>query len=146
MAVLKQLGEYAERTAKLQRELARSNIDFAIVSDPDSIGYFAGFWNYLGMEFGRPTLFLVPRDGEPTLVTPLMESEMCREMSWVSKIVPWADGVDGVDCADGVDGVLPEVDPDRPATVLPLPKFIRRLHPAVAAAAPQPSTGRALPG
>ncbi|WP_137388906.1 M24 family metallopeptidase [Rhodoligotrophos defluvii] len=94
MATISQ-SEYIARTSALQSRLVENGIDLALIADPDSIIYFAGFWNYLGVEFGRPTILLVPRDGEPTLITPLMESEMCREMSWVPDVRPWADGIDG---------------------------------------------------
>ncbi|MGE0212049.1 MAG: M24 family metallopeptidase [Parvibaculaceae bacterium] len=87
--------EYKARTIALQSGLAEANIDLAILTDPDSIIYFAGYWNYLGVELGRPTLVLVPRSGEPTIITPLMESEMCRVMSWIGDVRPWADGIDG---------------------------------------------------
>lgn len=88
-------GEYSARRAALRGRLEAARIDLAVVADPDSIAYFAGYWNYLGMDFGRPTILLVPSDGEPTLITPLMESEMCAEMSSISDIRPWTDGTNG---------------------------------------------------
>src|SRR5262245_2146860 len=87
--------EYKSRTLALQSGLADAGIDFAILTDPDSVTYFAGYWNYLGVEFGRPTLVVVPRSSEPVVITPLMESEMCRNMSWIRDVRPWADGIDG---------------------------------------------------
>ncbi len=87
--------EYKSRTVALQSGLAEAGIDLAILTDPDSVTYFAGYWNYLGVEFGRPTLVVVPRSGEPAVITPLMESEMCRNMSWIKDVRPWADGIDG---------------------------------------------------
>jgi len=87
--------EYKSRTVALQSGLAQAGIDLAILTDPDSVTYFAGYWNYLGVEFGRPTLVIVPRSGEPVVITPLMESEMCRNMSWIRDVRPWADGIDG---------------------------------------------------
>ena len=80
--------EYKFRTQALQSGLADAGIDLAILTDPDSVTYFAGYWNYLGVEFGRPTLVLVPRSGEPAVVTPLMESEMCGNMSWIGDVRP----------------------------------------------------------
>jgi len=105
MSGVKDGSEYVSRTAALQRRLVEHGLDVAIITDPDSIIYFAGFWNYLGVEFGRPTVLLVPRDGEPTLVTPLMESEMCRRMTWVEDIRPWADGV-GSEWYGEIEGAL----------------------------------------
>lgn len=117
-------AEYANRTAALQERLIEQGIDFAITADPDSIVYFAGYWNYLGMEFGRPTILMVPRDGEPTLITPKMESEMCREMTWITDVLAWADGVGGEWCAE-VERRLP-----RSARIVAIEKS--NLHPAIA--------------
>ena len=91
-AGLRAMLDLAQRhTADLQRRLADEGVDIALITDPDSIAYFAGFWGYLGVEFGRPTILLVPRDGAPVVITPLMESEMVSAMTWVEDIRPWED-------------------------------------------------------
>ena len=84
---------HERRLSALHKRLEGEGIDVAIVCDPDAVCYFAGFWNYLGVEFGRPTILVVPRGERPTLITPLMESEMARRMSAIEDIRPWADGV-----------------------------------------------------
>ena len=81
-----------ENTRKLQRKLSENGIGCALLTDEDSIAYFAGAWGYLGMEFGRPTMMLVPQEGECILITPLMESAMVAEMTWVEDVRPWEDG------------------------------------------------------
>jgi len=83
------------RVAELQRRMGDEGIDLFVSNDADSIAYFAEYWNYLGMEFGRATLLLVPRNGAPVLITPAMESDMCRNMTWVEDVRPWADGAAG---------------------------------------------------
>jgi Xaa-Pro aminopeptidase len=93
MAAVFPKSTYEGRTSVLQDRLRREGIDLALICDPDSICYFAGFWNYLGTEFGRPTILAVPRDEAPVLITPLMESEMCRTMTWIASVSPWSDGV-----------------------------------------------------
>jgi Xaa-Pro aminopeptidase len=85
------ISQMKERTAELQRRLGDSSVDLAVLTDQDSIAYYGGFWGYLGVEFGRPTFMLVPRDGAPTVITPLMESEMVGDMTWVEDIRPWED-------------------------------------------------------
>ena len=80
------------RTGLLQQHLRDTSIDFAVLTDGDSIAYFGGYWNYLGLEFGRPTLMVVPANDAPAIITPLMESHLCREMTWVENVVPWEDG------------------------------------------------------
>ncbi|MEQ8664999.1 MAG: Xaa-Pro peptidase family protein [Rhodospirillales bacterium] len=99
-------GSFGEaRTHALQARLKDAGIDWAVLTDPDSVAYFGGYWNYLGMEFGRPTLMLVPAIGTPAIVTPLMESDMCREMTWVQDVHPWEDG-DGAPWGDAARAVI----------------------------------------
>ncbi len=81
-----------QRTAHLQQRLRDAAINAVVLCDSDSIAYFGGYWNYLGIEFGRPTMMVVPANDTPSIVTPLMESDMCRAMSWVDNILPWEDG------------------------------------------------------
>jgi len=84
--------EQAEtRTATLQRKMAANNIDVAIFTDESSIAYLAGFWGYLSVEFGRPTMLVVWPDKPPAIITPLMESEMVEAMTWVKDIHTWED-------------------------------------------------------
>ena len=83
------------RTEELQRRMKDAGLNAFVLNDADSIFYFADYWDYLGMEFGRATLLVIPADGEPVLITPLMESEMARRMTWLNDIRPWMDGVDG---------------------------------------------------
>ena len=80
-----------DRTAELQRRLRDEDVDLAVLADQDTIAYYAGFWGYLGVEFGRPTVLLVPADGDCTVITPLMESEMVADMTWVDDVQPWED-------------------------------------------------------
>jgi len=75
--------------------MADENIDAVLLTDPDSIYYFSGYWGYLGIEFGRPTMLFVPRSGDCTVITPLMESEMCRNMTWIEDVCAWTDGTQG---------------------------------------------------
>ncbi len=79
------------RTRKLQLRLAEAGIETAILTDESTIAYFAGFWGYLSVEFGRPTFLIVRPDAPPTVVTPLMESEMVSAMTWVDDVVTWED-------------------------------------------------------
>src|ERR1700681_4670869 len=83
------------RIQELQRLMAEEGADAFLVADPDSLFYFSGIWGYLGMEFGRATLLLVPRDGEPSLITPAMEAEMARALSGLRDLREWTDGLDG---------------------------------------------------
>jgi len=85
------LAEAEERTRVLQAALRARAIPRALFTDESAIAYLGGFWGYLGVEFGRPTLLLVPAEGEPVLVTPLMESRMAEAMTWIADVRPWED-------------------------------------------------------
>ncbi len=85
------LEQAKSRTAALQRKMAVNNIDVAIFTDESSIAYLAGFWGYLSVEFGRPSMLVVWPDKPPVIITPLMESEMVEAMTWVKDIHTWED-------------------------------------------------------
>ncbi len=85
------LDQARQRTAAFQKRLGDAGIDVAVMTDESSIAYLAGFWGYLSVEFGRPTFLLVRPDAPPVVVTPLMESEMVRAMTWVDAIETWED-------------------------------------------------------
>ncbi len=79
------------RTVKLQQRMRDLGIPKAVFTDESSIAYLAGFWGYLGIEFGRPSMLIVDAHDAPTVITPLMESEMVTAMTWVEDIRKWED-------------------------------------------------------
>lgn len=85
------LDEARSRTARLQSRMKEQGIGQAVFTDESSIAYLAGFWGYLGIEFGRPTMLVVRAEDEPVVITPMMESEMVGEMTWVTDIRVWED-------------------------------------------------------
>ena len=85
------LSEAKQRTENLQARMAELGISRALFTDESSIAYLAGFWGYLGIEFGRPSMLLVSVDADPVVITPLMESEMVAAMTWVTDVRTWED-------------------------------------------------------
>jgi len=85
------LEEAKLRTRTLQARMKEEGIVKAVFTDESSIAYLAGFWGYLGVEFGRPTMLVVDADDAPVVITPLMESEMVAEMTWVEDVRVWED-------------------------------------------------------
>ena len=69
-----------------------NNIDVAVITDEDNIYYLTGYYDYLHMDFGRPTLLVVQRDGSSLLITPQMEAAMAKQAAQVDKISFWNDG------------------------------------------------------
>ena len=58
---------------KLKQKMNENNIDLAVITDDDSLYYFTGYYNFLHMDFARPTILLVPKDNDSTLITPLLD-------------------------------------------------------------------------
>lgn len=85
------LEEAKTRTLALQTRMQDMGIHRAIFTDESSIAYLAGFWGYLGIEFGRPTMLVVDAKEAPIVITPMMESEMVGEMTWVEDVRVWED-------------------------------------------------------
>lgn len=85
------LEEAKSRTRSLQARMRDLGIAKAVFTDEISIAYLAGFWGYLGIEFGRPTMLVVDEQDAPVVITPLMESEMLGAMTWVEDVRVWDD-------------------------------------------------------
>lgn len=85
------IAEARRRMDDLQTRMDERSISHAVFTSESSIAYLAGFWGYLGIEFGRPTLLIVSSGSAPVVVTPLMESEMVAEMTWVEDVRTWED-------------------------------------------------------
>ncbi len=85
------LEEAKTRTFTLQARMKDLGIQRAVFTDESSIAYLSGFWGYLGIEFGRPTMLVINADEAPIVITPLMESEMVAAMTWVEDVRTWED-------------------------------------------------------
>ena len=84
---------FKKNLENLKTSLQKNNIDIAIITDDDSLYYFTGYFDYLHMSFGRPTLLLVPKDSESVLITPLIDVHLVSKNCPVDKIITWNDGV-----------------------------------------------------
>ena len=78
---------------KLVERMKESNIDLAVITDDDSLYYFTGYHDFLHMDFNRPTILLVSKDGESTLITPLLDVLLVPDDTPVGKIETWNDGI-----------------------------------------------------
>ena len=84
---------FKQHLQQLRAKLAESNIDVALITDDDSVYYYTGYYDYLHMEFGRPTILVVPTDGESLLITPAIDLNLALENAQVDRIEPWNDGM-----------------------------------------------------
>src|SRR5689334_15413125 len=83
------------RVQELQRRMKDEGADAFMIADPDSVYYYCGAWGYLEMDFGRPTILVVPQSGAPRLITPAMEADMAARLSGMNDLLEWTDGVGG---------------------------------------------------
>ena len=74
-------------------EMSKKSLDVALISDDDNVYYLTGYYDYLHMEFGRPTILIVPRDGPSLLITPTIDLKTAQSAARVDKIAAWNDGM-----------------------------------------------------
>ena len=83
---------YAQRVDELRRRMVERDLDLALITDDDNVYYLTGYYDYLHMEFGRPTILVVPADGETLLITPAIDEVMAASSATVDQIAAWNDG------------------------------------------------------
>ncbi len=84
---------FTDRLSNLQTKLADANVDVALITDDDNVYYLTGYYDYLHMEFGRPTILVVPKDGEVLLITPTIDLNSAEAAARVGRIAAWNDGM-----------------------------------------------------
>ncbi|MGB7267922.1 MAG: Xaa-Pro peptidase family protein [Albidovulum sp.] len=84
---------FTERLSRFQTRLAEAGIDVALITDDDNLYYLTGYYDYLHMEFGRPTILVVPKDGPSLLITPTIDLNSAKSAARVDRIAPWNDGM-----------------------------------------------------
>ena len=84
---------FETRMQEFRRRLAEGGIDVALITDDDNVYYLTGYYDYLHMEFGRPTILLVPRDGDSLLITPTIDLNTALAAAKVDRIAAWNDGM-----------------------------------------------------
>ncbi|MDC3003790.1 Xaa-Pro peptidase family protein [Paracoccaceae bacterium] len=84
---------FENRLAKLKNKLLESDIDTAIITDEDNVYYLCGYYDYLHMEFGRPTLLVISIDCGTLLITPTIDLNTAEETACVDRISAWNDGM-----------------------------------------------------
>ena len=84
---------FRNRLTLFQNKLAEKNIDLALITDEDNVYYLTGYYDYLHMEFGRPTILVVPQNGPIILITPTIDLNAAQSAAQVDRIAPWNDGM-----------------------------------------------------
>ena len=84
---------FRNRLTLFQNKFAEKNIDLALITDEDNVYYLTGYYDYLHMEFGRPTILVVPQNGPVILITPTIDLNAAQSAAQVDRIAPWNDGM-----------------------------------------------------
>lgn len=84
---------FEARMKTLRVEMGKKGLDVAIITDDDNVFYLTGYYDYLHMEFGRPTLLVVPREGASLLITPTIDLNTAQSKARVDRIAAWNDGM-----------------------------------------------------
>ncbi|QFT91455.1 Creatinase [Roseovarius sp. THAF9] len=84
---------FEDRMRDLCARMDKAGIDVALVTDDDNVYYLTGYYDYLHMEFGRPTILVVSRDGRSLLITPSLDEAAARSNARVDRIAAWNDGM-----------------------------------------------------
>jgi len=84
---------FRDRLNRFQSKLAGDGIDVALITDDDNVYYLTGYYDYLHMEFGRPTILVVPKEGETLLITPTIDLNSAQAAAQVDRIAAWNDGM-----------------------------------------------------
>ncbi len=80
------------RLDRLRAKMDGAGLDVALITDDDNVYYLTGYYDYLHMEFGRPTILVVHREGGSLLITPTIDLVMAEAAARVDRIAPWNDG------------------------------------------------------
>ena len=91
--LLQGMPMFTDRLSRFQTKLAEAGIDDALITDDDNVYYLTGYYDYLHMEFGRPTILVVPKDGDTLLITLTIDLNSAKAAARVDRIAPWNDGM-----------------------------------------------------
>ena len=83
---------FQRRLSDFRKAMAEAGLDIAVITDDDNVYYLSGYYDYLHMEFGRPTILVVQREGDSLLITPSLDAVMAHHSARVDRIAAWNDG------------------------------------------------------
>ena len=84
---------FATRMNSFRSRMQEVGIDVALITDEDNVYYLTGYYDYLHMEFGRPTILVVHSSGESLLITPTIDLNTALSGAHVDRIAAWNDGM-----------------------------------------------------
>ena len=73
----------SEKISRIKKVMDKYSLDVLIVRLPENVLYFSGYWPVNGL-----SVVVFPREGEPTLILPVSETEYSEE-SWFKNIITY---------------------------------------------------------
>ena len=86
------MSAFSDRMSRFRARLEAEGIDVALITDEDNVYYLTGYYDYLHMDFGRPTILVVRAAGESLLITPVIDLNTALDAAQVDRISAWNDG------------------------------------------------------
>ncbi len=86
-------GVYADRMERARKRMADVGVDTLLLSVGADLPYLTG---YRAMPLERLTMLVLPRDGEATLVVPLLEAPRVVEQGDAFRVLPWGETDDPI--------------------------------------------------
>ena len=83
---------FQKRMEILRKKIQEKNIDVAVITDDDSVYYYTGYYDYLHMEFARPTILIIPKNDKSLLITPTVDMALADDAT-IENLEAWNDGV-----------------------------------------------------
>ena len=83
------IHEMQRRVSHLQKVMDERSMDCVMATSVHTSFYYTGFW--FGYPYGRYATAIIPKNGEPILIAPNMESRRAREFSWVQDVRAYSD-------------------------------------------------------
>jgi Xaa-Pro aminopeptidase len=87
------MNMFQDRMITFRQRLQETGIDVVLITDDDNVYYLTGYYDYLHMEFGRPTILVVHATGETLLITPSIDFNTADQAACVDRIAAWNDGM-----------------------------------------------------
>ena len=100
---------FEHRLQTLRSRMGDAGVDVALITDDDNVYYLTGYYDYLHMEFGRPTILVVSRDGPSLLITPTIDLNTAKAAARVDRIAAWNDGM-GAEWREDLPGAVKGAD------------------------------------
>jgi len=85
--------QFTDRMNRFRARMDAVGIDVALITDDDNVYYLTGYYDYLHMEFGRPTILIVQCNGKSLLITPTIDLNTALAHAQVDRISEWNDGM-----------------------------------------------------